>query len=230
MTWLSTHSKTNKNIFAAIAVGTGVALLLLHVVADRLYSHMLAAEAPATSRRMGEPLSASPLRQAPPVFERPASLFQDEFFSSPFMIDSELMQLKYEMDWQMQEFNQEFVGTPLLRGAAFPTLWDGLFDIQEDDSMVTVILSIPDGVGTDDINIEVIDGTVMSISGGVFDPSGDRAKMHFEKQFALGRNMEQEKIAANLKEGTLTVTTPKVGLLESKEKDTRRKIPIKEEL
>jgi HSP20 family protein len=226
MTWLSTHHKTNKNVFVAVAVGTGVALLLLHVVANRLFSQMLS-QVPASpsSRNM---MASSSLRHAPPSFERPISLFQDEFFSSPFMIDSNLLELKREMDLQMQAFNQAFIGTPLLRGSPTPFLWDG-FDITEDDNMVTVVVSIPDGIGTEDINIEVIDGAALHISGGVLDPM-DRAKMHFEKRFALGRNMEQDKIAANLKDGTLTVTTPKAGLLESKEKDVRRKIPIKEEL
>lgn len=206
----------------AVTLATGVVLLLLQLVANRLFSKMLA-EAPA--RRMKP---AASLRQAPPSFERPVSLFQDEFFSSPFMIDSELLQIKNEMDRHLQEFNQEFIGTPLLRGTLTPFFWDG-FDIHEDEHMVTVVVSIPEGVGTDDINVEVIDGAVMHISGGVIDPM-DRAVNHFQKTFALGRNMEQDKIAANLKDGTLTVTTPKVGLLESKEKDVRRKIPIKEEL
>ena len=66
--------------------------------------------------------------------------------------------------------------------------------------------------------VEVIDGAALHISSGIINPM-DHAQMHFEKCFALGRNMEQDKIAASLKDGVLTVLMPKFGLLESKEKD-----------
>ena len=227
MFWHSPSHKNNKPVLAAIAGGTFVALLLLQVVASGLFSRMTATEASSShaSRRLQE----SYLRPEPLAFDGSMSLFQDEFFLSPFMIDSELMQIKNEMDLAMQQFNQEYIGTPLLRGSPIPFVWDG-FDITEDENMVTVVVSVPDGVGTEDINIEVIDGVVMHISGGVIDPVRERAENHFEKRFALGRNMEQDKIEASLKDGTLKVTTPKKGLLDSKEKDVRRKIPIRDEL
>lgn len=227
LSWHSpTHAK-NKRIFLAIAVGTGVVLVLLQVVANKLFSKMLTEQqATPSNHRKLEPVS-----HQEPAFERPVSLFQDDFFSSPFMIDSELLRLKQEMDLQMAAFQQEFVGSPLLRGGP-PSLlsWDGGFDFHEDDNMVRVVVSIPDGIGADDINIEVIDEAVMRISGGIMDPMNRVARVHFDKRFALGRDMEQDKIAASLKDGTLTVTTPKAGLLEREEKDVVRKIPIKEEL
>lgn len=224
----SPSHQNNKPILAAIAGGTFAALFLLHIVADALFSRMIAAEASLpshASRRLQE----SYFRPDPVAFDRSMSLFQDEFFSSPFLIDSELMQIKNEMDLAMQRFNQEYIGTPLLRGAFSPEIWDG-FGITEDENVVTVVVSVPDGVGTEDINIEVIDGAVLHVSGRVIDPMRERAENYFEKRFALGRNMEQDKIEASLKDGTLKVTTPKKGLLESKEKDVRRKIAIRDEL
>ena len=57
---------------------------------------------------------------------------------------------------------------------------------------------------------------------------GKVSELKFDKRFALGRNMEQDKIQAQLKDGVLTVTTPKAGKLQ-KNKEVR-KIPIKVEL
>lgn len=156
----------------------------------------------------------------------PVDLFNDEFFSSPFMIDSGLLELKREMDKQMEELSGGGV-SPLLRREQ-QLLWQG-FDIQEDDTKVTVTVSVPKGVGKDDITIEVIDGSVMHISGARKEETDvSKSETRFDKRFALGRHMDQDKIEANLKDGVLTITTPKAGHL-LKEKKVRT-IPIKVEL
>lgn len=240
--WLSPpHHKNMKRAFAIVGIAIGVVILLLHVVANRLFSRMMttsskqvpsgAGSLAYTSRRM-EPIVPSTLSLRPisPAYNHDSitHLFQDEFFSSPFMIDSELLQLKSMlMDNQMMPQEQQW--TPLLRGTPMPLVWND-FDIMDEDHQVTVVVSVPKGISANDFVIEVMDDAVLRIFGGsTTNPSHHQS---FEKQFALGRNMQQDQIAASLKDGTLTVTTPKVGLLDhdNDKKDVRRKIPIKEEL
>jgi len=227
--------KKNKNPYLwAMALGAGL-FLLLQMVANRLLARERVIPTPSSLMSQRLPYSSSS------TLVRPVDLFHDEFFSSPFMIDSGLAKLKQEMDREMQEserqFNSQFMSdvsgfSPLLRRGeankpAVSSLW-GKYDIQEDDNEVTVSVSVPDGVRPEDINIEVLDGDVLHISGGrKMEKSGAKTEMRFEKQFALGRNMEQDKIAAKLKGGRLTITTPKAGHFKEKKV---RKIPIKEEL
>ena len=161
----------------------------------------------------------------------PVDLFNDEFFSSPFMIDSELVELKREMDRQVKQLvGGGDASSSLLRREKETTFWKG-FDIQEDDEKVQVKVSVPKGIEKDDITIEVIDGSVMHIFGSRKEDAkkdGSSFSMQFDKRFALGRNMEQDKIVAEIKNGVLTVTTPKAGK-RLKQKEVR-KIPIKVEL
>ena len=214
------HNKTpTRNPFIiAIALGAGL-FLLLQLVANRLLPRL-----PDSSSLIMAP-SASYRQVRRSAFEMPVDIFNDEFFSSPFLIDSGLMELKKEMDREMEELSGGVV-SPLLRRQQ--SIWKG-FGITEDNEKVTVTVSAPEGVTKDDINIEIIDGTVMHISGSSKqDTGGSVSVVRFDKRFALGRSMEQDKIAANLKDGVLTITTPKAGHL-FKEKEVR-KIPIKVEL
>ena len=227
-TTMAANKANNRLPFMAMAFGAGL-FLLLQLVANRILARQ-EANAPSPSSKMISPSFSST------SVHRPIDLFADEFFSSPFMIDSDLLALKNEMDRQFQELDRHFQGdsgafSPLLRlgGRTGPStsLW-GDYEVKEDDKKVTVTVSFPEGVRVEDINIEVIDGDVMHISGGrKMEKDGVASETWFEKRFALGRHMDQANIAAKVKSGTLTITTPKVG--HAKEKEVR-KIPIKEEL
>jgi HSP20 family protein len=224
--------KTNTPFLWAMACGAGL-FLLLQTMVNRLFAReSIIAPSSSLVGMMPHPRRGRAPSSSSAALAGSMDLY-DEFFSSPFLIDSGLVRLKEEMDRQMREFDRHFVSdlgafsSPLFRGGGVAKPWDK-FDIQQDDKQVTVRVSVPAGVGPDDINIEVLDGDVLHISGGSkAEKKGVRSWQHFEKRFALGRNMEQDKIEAKLKDGTLVITTPKAGHFLEK---NVRTIPIKEEL
>ena len=129
-------------------------------------------------------------------------------------------------------WNDEFL-SPLMeidplfrqRQETHSAMWHDLaFDLTQNEDFISLTTSIPD-VPLKDINIEVIDGTVLHIHG---DKHRSSSQVIFDKRFALGHHLEESSIKAKLtKGGELIVIVPKVG------KSMRievRKIPIMEEL
>ena len=98
------------------------------------------------------------------------------------------------------------------------------FDLTQDADSVSLTTSIPD-IPLEDINIEVVDGTVLHIHG---EKNTLDSHVSFDKQFTLGQHLEETGINAKLtKAGELIVSAPKVGNVK---KTGVRKIPILEEL
>ena len=159
----------------------------------------------------------------------------DEFFASPFMYDKSLLDIKKEMDKKRDEMLKslrspttwdEFGG-----GFGFGNkLWEPIYTVDESDDKIAFTMKVPD-VEMKDISIEIIDGRVMHISGKKrMERKGMVSETSFDKQFALGRNVDQDHITAKLnqKKGELTVETPKVKEVERPEKI--KTISISEEL
>lgn len=159
----------------------------------------------------------------------------DEFFASPFMYDKSLLDIKKEMDKKRDEMLKslhspttwdEFGG-----GYGFGNkLWEPIYTVDETDDKIAFTMKVPD-VEMKDINIEIIDGRVMHISGTKrMERKGMVSETSFDKRFALGRNVDQDHITAKLnqKKGELTVETPKIKELENPEKI--KTISIAEEL
>ena len=105
-------------------------------------------------------------------------------------------------------------------------MWQDLvFDVTQNEDSVSLTTSIPD-VPLRDINIEVIDGTVLHIHG---EKHTSGSHVRFDKTFALGHHLDESNIKAKLtKAGELIVTAPKVG--KSTKREIIRNIPIMEEL
>lgn len=229
---MTTHSNRTNPFIVAMALGAGL-FLLLQLVANRVLSRQADSSLAQPSSLLTIPQQQNNVQVSKPrnAVEMPIDLFNDEFFASPFLIDSGLVALKQDMDRQMQDVMQE-ASAPMLRRDDKTSLWNNdAFDIQQDDEKVTVTVTVPKSISKDNISIEVIDGSILHISGGRTDKNKDGkivSQVQFDKQFALGRNMKQDEIEANLKNGILTVTTPKVG--KTLKKKNVRKIPIKVEL
>jgi HSP20 family protein len=99
-------------------------------------------------------------------------------------------------------------------------------DIFETDQSLTVVLEMP-GVGRESIDIELADG-VLTIEGRI-----DFAKYeglqpvyteynigHYARSFELSRDIQHDRISAEIKDGVMTVTLPKA------EKAKPRKIMV----
>ena len=86
-------------------------------------------------------------------------------------------------------------------------------DIYETAEGLTVIADLP-GVSKDDVDVRV-DDSILTIRGKVKHIApGDQiyteySLLNFFRQFQLGEEMAQEKISADLKNGTLIISLPK---------------------
>jgi len=87
-------------------------------------------------------------------------------------------------------------------------------DIYETDLALRLVADMP-GVAQGDIDIRVEDG-VLTIEGKTRRPPPEDALIHeftlrsYFRQFKLGEQIDQGKIAAELKHGVLALTLPKV--------------------
>lgn len=140
---------------------------------------------------------------------------QNEVLASPFMLDQNVLAMLRELDLQQ---DTEFFN---LRASL---LSQPQFDIQENESAVTVKVKVPKDVPIEEIQVEVRKGSVLHIQGGHKD---ETSQIRFEKTFTLGRHMDPDSITATLsKDRELVVTALKV---TTKEKEVR-KIDVKTEL
>ncbi len=89
-------------------------------------------------------------------------------------------------------------------------------DIFENDTQIVLLADMP-GVGAKTLNIDLRDNT-LTLDGEVepFDPKGRQTVMmeyevgKYYRQFSLSEVIDQEKIDAQLKDGVLRLTLPKV--------------------
>jgi len=83
-------------------------------------------------------------------------------------------------------------------------------DIFEDADGVTLYADIP-GVSKERLSVHV-DGKTLLLEGAVQAASGaqaDRAGTRYRRSFALGRELDPERIEAKVKDGVLTLRVPK---------------------
>jgi len=98
-------------------------------------------------------------------------------------------------------------------------------DIYENELALVVVSDMP-GVSHDNVDVGV-DNNILTISGKVkHETCGDEiyrefSLLNFYRQFELSEEVDQDKISADLKNGVLTITLPKV------EKPQPKKITIK---
>lgn len=89
-------------------------------------------------------------------------------------------------------------------------------DILEDENGITLCADLP-GVSKDNLSIRV-DGDTLTVEGNVY--LGEPMKLQnvyaevrvaqYRRSFVLGRDLDTEKIDANMKNGVLKLTVPKV--------------------
>ncbi|MCF8062732.1 MAG: Hsp20/alpha crystallin family protein [Deltaproteobacteria bacterium] len=126
----------------------------------------------------------------------------------------------------LQAKEKEAVTSPAEQTVPGPT-FTPYVDIFETEKALTVVADMP-GVKPEDLNIDLREN-VLSLVGDVAAPEGEgETDVYREyrtgrylREFALGELIDQDKIDAELKDGVLRLTLPKV------EKATPRKIAVK---
>ena len=86
------------------------------------------------------------------------------------------------------------------------------YEIKESDGTYEIAIDIPDGIQASDMKVELEnDGTVLHLSGGrKLKEKGKVFTTQFNKRFTIGPNVVTDKIAANLADGVLVLTAPKI--------------------
>lgn len=98
------------------------------------------------------------------------------------------------------------------------------YEIKESDGTYEIAIDIPEGIHASDMKVELEhDGTVLHLSGGhtLEMKKGKVYTSRFSKRFTIGPNVETDKLQANLSDGVLVLTAPKiVKALERPKKQT----------
>ena len=85
------------------------------------------------------------------------------------------------------------------------------YEINESDDKYQIAMDVP-GVKASDISAQLEqNGRVLHVSGGrKITKDGTVTETKFEKRFTIGSNVDTAKLTANLSDGVLTVTAPKL--------------------
>jgi HSP20 family molecular chaperone IbpA len=100
------------------------------------------------------------------------------------------------------------------------------YEIKEHDGTYEIAVHVPDGVKASDVELELEhNGTVLNVSGERRQEDEDGklvSAMRFGKRFTIGTNVDTDNITANLSNGVLVLTAPKI------ENEKKRSIVITE--
>jgi Molecular chaperone (small heat shock protein) len=120
----------------------------------------------------------------------------DDFFQRPLMSHPSIMPFLKQLDWI----------DDMRRKNYFPE-----YHVKAEEDKHILSLDLP-GVKLDDLKVQVKDDNLLHISGGRKSESedGSQSEMKFDKQFKFGETIDTKNIIANLKDGVLRVTLPKI--------------------
>jgi HSP20 family molecular chaperone IbpA len=98
------------------------------------------------------------------------------------------------------------------------------YEIKESDGTYEIAVDVPDGVKASDVTVCLEnDGTLLHLSGEQRrEERGMVSETRFEKRFTIGSNVDTDNITANLSDGVLVLTAPKI------ETEQKRRIAITE--
>jgi len=85
------------------------------------------------------------------------------------------------------------------------------YEINETDDKYSIYMDVP-GVKASDITAQLEhDGKVLHVSGGrKIEKEGTTTEVKFEKRFTIGQNIDATKVTADLSDGVLTLSAPKI--------------------
>jgi HSP20 family molecular chaperone IbpA len=98
------------------------------------------------------------------------------------------------------------------------------YEIKENEGTYEIAVHVPAGVKASDVAVEVEnDGTVLYLSGERRQEDENGAlvsETRFEKRFSIGSNVDRDNITANLSDGVLVLTAPKIETEQQKQPRT----------
>jgi HSP20 family protein len=122
----------------------------------------------------------------------------DDFFQRPFFSrqPSTIMPFLKQLDWI----------DDMRRKSYFPE-----YHVKTEEDKHILSLDLP-GVTLENLKVHVKDDNLLHISGGRKTESDDgtHSELKFDKQFKFGDTIDTKNIIANLKDGVLRVTLPKI--------------------
>ncbi|GFH60207.1 hypothetical protein CTEN210_16683 [Chaetoceros tenuissimus] len=152
------------------------------------------------ARRFSTALSTKGINSNPSTTQSPVASFfhdMDDFFQKPFFSPSpNLMPMLKEMSWIDDTRKKNYLTTK--------------FDVESDDKHHIISLDLP-GVGMDDVKVEVKDDKLLHIFGGrKMERDGATSELKFDRKWMLDETIDTKNILANMKDGVLRVTLPKI--------------------
>jgi HSP20 family protein len=149
--------------------------------------------------------------------ERLPATYRD---ADPFMtLQREVNRL---FDDMFSGFDMPFGGMPSARARGWSSAWPNI-EVAETDKELRVTAEVP-GLKEKDVEVLLEDG-VLTIRGERKSETEDKERQFseryygtFERRIALGPDVQEDKVAADFKDGVLTVTLPKSAQIESKAK------------
>jgi HSP20 family protein len=130
--------------------------------------------------------------------DRPIVGFDDFFWPKPMVLEDPLMDLLMPV---IPNLDRE--ANSILR------VTSPGYEIHEVDGQYQICVDVP-GVKAEDMKVNVEhEGKVLHISGGrKVVKDGSTSEMKFEKRFTIGKNIDIDKMTANLSHGVLKLTAP----------------------
>ena len=85
------------------------------------------------------------------------------------------------------------------------------YEINENDDKYQISMDLP-GIKASDMTAQLEhDGRILHVTGGrKITKDGKTIETKFDKRFTIGENVDKSKLTANLSDGVLTVTAPKL--------------------
>jgi HSP20 family molecular chaperone IbpA len=145
--------------------------------------------------------------------------FDDFFARDPFFAPVFKDPFFEDFHREMRDFHREMM--PVLRSrpqasslATHLIRASPGYEIKESEDAYEIAVEIPEGLGKDDLEVELErDGTVVRVSGKreVKDDDGSTTMTHFSKRFTIGKGVvDTDKAGANFSDGCLVIRAPKL--------------------
>jgi HSP20 family protein len=140
-------------------------------------------------------------------FDAMERFFDDDFFKMPHMMDRMMPSVLSPMPL-LRELQRD--NSAILRRSS------PAYEISEDEKQFMLSVDLP-GVRPEDCKVELEnEGRVLHLHGGrTIETEGGYTETRFDQRFTLGKNLDGQSISANLADGVMVVTAPKLALEEA---------------